>query len=114
MRISDWSSDVCSSDLNPFVLSLSKHRTSLLRWGRKERPFDKLRANGKRVRRIIRSPWAHRKSRASPPAHSPAHRPAAHRRSAGDRTGVLSGKRVSVLVELGGRQLIQKKKHIIN
>src|SRR3546814_21143589 len=31
MRISDWSSDVCSSDL------------------RKERPFDKLRANGVRM-----------------------------------------------------------------
>jgi hypothetical protein len=30
----------------PFVLSLSKDRFSLLRRSKKERPFDKLRANG--------------------------------------------------------------------
>src|SRR3546814_3666161 len=34
MRISDWSSDVCSSDLSCFVAR------------RQGRPFDKLRANG--------------------------------------------------------------------
>src|SRR3546814_1037032 len=70
MRISDWSSDVFSSDLSwtasmksqrgaapgvraasrtpflPFVLSLSKYRPSSCDVKKKERPFDKLRANG--------------------------------------------------------------------
>src|SRR3546814_6749056 len=33
----------------PLVLSLSKHRSSSFRCRKKERPFDKLRANGKKV-----------------------------------------------------------------
>src|SRR3546814_9182037 len=45
MRISDWSSDVCSSDL---ALSLSKDRP-FSKGGKEERHFDKLNANGRRV-----------------------------------------------------------------
>src|SRR3546814_6926504 len=41
MRISDWSSDVCSSDLRRAVF--------LLQLGRGERSFDKLRTNGRWV-----------------------------------------------------------------
>src|SRR3546814_3099762 len=46
MRSSDWRSDVCSPDLNPFGLSLSKHRPSSCVARKKERPFDKLSPNG--------------------------------------------------------------------
>src|SRR3546814_7379270 len=47
MRISDWSSDVCSSDLLfPFALSLSKGRSFLPRLSKEVRCFDKLSTNG--------------------------------------------------------------------
>src|SRR3546814_18106291 len=55
MRISDWSSDVCSSDLTPFVLSMSKHRF-FFDAAKKGRPFDKLRANGLCSRRLCETP----------------------------------------------------------
>src|SRR3546814_6605318 len=57
MRISDWSSDVCSSDLPsplqgsglfppPFALSLSKGRSFFGRCKKEEQCFDRLSTNG--------------------------------------------------------------------
>src|SRR3546814_12022809 len=80
MRISDWSSDVCSSDLLVEGLFLPLNVEE-------GRSFDKLRTNGKwEVRRIIRSPWARRKSRAAAPVRSPAHPCGDLRRSGGRRS----------------------------
>src|SRR3546814_19850387 len=82
MRISDWSSDVCSSDLH-------KVRSGC-RWG-----------CGTASRRAAsnigsRSARADRRARRAP---SP--RP--------DRKSVVEGKSVSVRVDLGGRRIIKKK-----
>src|SRR3546814_12159404 len=78
MRISDWSSDVCSSDLNgarwPRVLG-----------GRPGRSCQEGRL------------WRHAAE-------------AGDRRRGQDRKSVVSGKSVSVRVDLGGRRIIKKKK----
>src|SRR3546814_15960339 len=106
MRISDWSSDVCSSDLRPLRLGgregeispfdgddgadglLLPHR-ALLRLrrggaqdqgGQGRRPLCRLRLQGLHL---------------------------------GDRKSVVLGKSVSVRVTLGGRRIIKKKKHKI-
>src|SRR3546814_16092098 len=91
MRISDWSSDVCSSDLQRPRLAepLGQHREAAV--GRAARrchqPFGNLllehqghRGEGTRVR------------------------------GQRDRKSVVSGKSVSVRVDLGGRRIIKKKK----
>src|SRR3546814_14194620 len=104
MRISDWSSDVCSSDLAGICGSLRPRRNKprrgvaiagaaagsfalgalalgLLVIARRRRrlvPVDRLRRRG-RVRRVP------------------------------DRKGVVSGKRVSGRVELGGRLMFKKQ-----
>src|SRR3546814_19467598 len=96
MRISDWSSDVCSSDLQ---------------WGR-ERQYDAgkqapagepqhLRGQwNAHVDQHARDVWADRARQ-----HHPGH---------GDRKSVVSGKRVLVCVDMGGRRIIKKNKHIIH
>src|SRR3546814_10432081 len=79
MRISDWSSDVCSSDL------------------RRDRP-----ASGKAG---PASGWG--SSRSVPlEGHIVTCAPKA---SPGDRKSVVSGKSVSVRVDLGGSRIIKKK-----
>src|SRR3546814_13606103 len=102
MRISDWSSDVCSSDLR-----------ASLRW----RPDD--RRDGGDRRRLA----AGLLSEAGGPARHAvdaagaalrvATAPAGRRgeaRTAGGRKGGVSGKRGSVRVDLGGRRILKKKK----
>src|SRR3546814_20034820 len=98
MRISDWSSDVCSSDLD-------------FREGRRRG------AAGLRLRDRLR-----RLPRCQPPGDS--RRQAEDLRArlslrlagravgdaAGDRKSVVSGKSGSVRVDLGGRRIIKKKK----
>src|SRR3546814_2927069 len=83
MRISDWSSDVCSSDLTMVET-------------------DRAGAHGSRRR----------------PAHARHHGAGIHatgqersKRHVGDqdRKSVVSGKSVSVRVDLGGRRIIKKK-----
>src|SRR3546814_13996515 len=87
MRISDWSSDVCSSDLKTrcIVLMISP--------------------------RMPRSRSERSASRTT--IHSPG--PAGVARPILDRKSVVSGKSVSVRVDLGGRRIIKKKKkqHIV-
>src|SRR3546814_13645181 len=85
MRISDWSSDVCSSDLTPATSQEAPLKRE--NWGR---------------------------SASLPPVHSefiPTILPpikCIFRRFRLDRKSVVSGKSVSVRVDLGGRCIIKK------
>src|SRR3546814_6844546 len=94
MRISDWSSDVCSSDLR----LPADHAT--------DTPPDDPPAPA------VPSQGA---PDGTPVAQKPATGPVAGRRRpggagvAGDRKSVVEGKRVSVRVDLGGRRVIKKK-----
>src|SRR3546814_2489996 len=88
MRISDWSSDVCSSDL---PTAPGRARSPCRgHWRRESRPDG---------------PAARRRRRAG--RHSSA-RPA-RRQAGGDRKSVVYGQSVSVRVDLGCRRLIKKK-----
>src|SRR3546814_12552856 len=90
MRISDWSSDVCSSDL-----------------------ITKLDTHAYHPHRLCPHPLV---SARAAPQHDPGHhargvRAASERGAAvaGDRKSVVEGKSVSVRVDLGGRSIIKKK-----
>src|SRR3546814_16328729 len=90
MRISDWSSDVCSSDLGIAV-------------------------GGHAGKAIVAGPGERQISKARIPINPPTH-PAAPRRFCSlpsrarrDRKSVVLGKSVAVRVELGGRRTIIKK-----
>src|SRR3546814_18203187 len=91
MRISDWSSDVCSSDLR-FLLAV---RCRFAGARTQYRPGDEPRAG-------------------EPCAFRPRYLRSEHRvrpgRGCADRKSVVSGKSVSVRVDLGGRRIIKKKK----
>src|SRR3546814_19155030 len=87
MRISDWSSDVCSSDL-PVEAAKDECGKPCLRFG----PNRPIQRDG-----IASPPTAQRKGEVGLV-------------DVPDRTSVVSGKSVSVRVELGGRRSIQKKK----
>src|SRR3546814_3067389 len=80
MRISDWSSDVCSSDLRYHRGTVRRH-LQMARLGQ-GRPC-----------------LGHRHRLYGTGGH-------------GDRKSVVSGKSVSVRVDLGGRRIIKKKKEI--
>src|SRR3546814_14116579 len=78
MRISDWSSDVCSSDLVGESMNGASRDCSRRSAGptlRSRRPRQKMKLGGDQ-----------------------------------DRKSVVSGKSVSVRVDLGGRRIIQKKR----
>src|SRR3546814_18853858 len=96
MRISDWSSDVCSSDLAA-LLALRKRSTASTR---AMTPGNFLSAAGS-------APTSHKTQRRSPCRNSCA---LMNGLTNGDRNSVVSGKSVSVRVELGGRRRIKKKK----
>src|SRR3546814_11603291 len=118
MRISDWSSDVCSSDLSfpllPFVLSRAELVEVPYRSTVPHPPFDTplrqaqglLRANGGRV-----SPHARHSpdGAAGGPVQGASRRFACRRPVSRDRKSVVSGKSVSVRVDLGGGRIIKKK-----
>src|SRR3546814_19432253 len=94
MRISDWSSDVCSSDLcGTFqgIASLCPHRRFFKR-GTKLCPTRCCAATEKGVVHGLQRPPHRRRPRAG-----------------ADRKSVVSGKSVSVRVDLGGRSCIKKK-----
>src|SRR3546814_16008151 len=84
MRISDWSSDVCSSDL------LQPRRSA----SRQHAPA-RLRQLERRLRVLVGEDFFGR---------GPARRICGE-----DRKSVVSGKSVSVRVDLGGRRIIKKK-----
>src|SRR3546814_13933487 len=112
MRISDWSSDVCSSDLIPgpergtAARDAGKGRFAC-RGGGGGRPDRGVSLHGRSIRRARRSPHAAGRRRAGA-----ARVPDAARRVVAwrDRKSVGEGKRVSVRVDLGGRRIIKKKK----
>src|SRR3546814_19822597 len=87
VRISDWGSDVCSSDLRPARRSADGHHACAVHPG----DGDLLRAH---------------RSRAVAAARRARHPVDAAER--GDRKSVVSGKSVSVRVDLGGRRSIKK------
>src|SRR3546814_18749331 len=92
MRISDWSSDVCSSDLK----SGSRHR-----------PMAPIRMNAAPATRRTPATMSTRMVIiASPPRYR---HPRSRGRDAGsgDRKSVVYGKGVSVRVDLGGRLVIK-------
>src|SRR3546814_16635194 len=91
MRISDWSSDVCSSDL-----CVEEHAESAGNENQrheKDAPHEKRRQQyrirgSRRTAHDLRLGWLERQ----------------------DRKSVVSGKSVSDRVDLGGRRIIKKKK----
>src|SRR3546814_12588485 len=97
MRISDWSSDVCSSELRgrrtAVRLTLGRRR-GLLRL-LEERIVVLGRLAG---RRLVVAPGG-----------SASRTTGARNGSGADRKSVVSGKRVSVRVDLGGRRIIKNK-----
>src|SRR3546814_16773616 len=113
MRISDWSSDVCSSDLPDLPLDL--------RAADQDRPG----ASPELPRADVVGP-VHLVAHGDRRDHLAGHRggarhrgaPAATRRlrraAAGHRKSVVSGTGVYVLVDLGGRWLIKKQKQSNN
>src|SRR3546814_16443467 len=82
MRISDWSSDVCSSDLS--AVELLRQGLGRVDVGRVERHEDAFRSFG----------------------HGTIHKSVTKT----DRKSVVLGKSVSVRVDLGGSRIIKKKK----
>src|SRR3546814_14977989 len=91
MRISDWSSDVCSSDLRAPLVTINSSRRSgrvVLACG-----------SASWRRNWISSLRRQRASRTAAPNHNDSR----------DRKSVVSGKSGSVRVDLGGRRLIKKK-----
>src|SRR3546814_17200655 len=97
MRISDWSSDVCSSDLGGLEdseknkRSISPHPWRFPPFGREEWP--------RRLPAIFGGPTTCIRGRSA----------REHLRA--DRKSVVEGKSVSVRVALGGRRIIKKKKN---
>src|SRR3546814_17272605 len=108
MRISDWSSDVCSSDLTWSDGTAARFHLTTIRSSR---------AVARRRRRRAPPP-PNRPAEGYPATPSPVPPGSAGGDAAGwpgtaprsDRKGVVKGRRVSVRVALGGRRLIQKKK----
>src|SRR3546814_21012874 len=98
MRISDWSSDVCSSDLERGAM-LVDHDILLNEINEYNREKFETEAvelfPGKSPRDDLALPFAVRKAAG---IHHPS-----------DRKSVVSGKSVSVRVDLGGRRIINKK-----
>src|SRR3546814_17911024 len=94
MRISDWSSDVCSSDLHPRRGGLDTGLPALHR--------------GADAR--LRPPWLGQVDPAGEAGgvHRPEERRGDDPRRA-DRKSVVEGKSVSVRVDHGGRRTIKKK-----
>src|SRR3546814_18176046 len=104
MRISDWSSDVCSSDLQAYIqhfktspLGRALERTTQTRAARPASPECRSSRRGRRIGKPAR--W----SRASLSKRTKAWERSEERRV---------GKRVSVCVDVGGRRIINKKKMI--
>src|SRR3546814_20175626 len=118
MRISDWSSDVCSSDLDQLQGARAQSRQDALAAGRGQ-------ARGGGGDRRLEEAGTRRK--AGSPAVGRGYFPACGRGDSArpcvtaaatsaqqttDRKSVVSGKSVSVRVDLGGSRIIKKTKKI--
>src|SRR3546814_18769320 len=98
MRISDWSSDVCSSDLASGNDPRSPRNATIPR----------RRADAARVRNTRPRSWSGcARTGAGAAGIAAKARPASRRE---DRKSVVEGKSGSVRVDLGGRRIIKKKK----
>src|SRR3546814_20011445 len=112
MRISDWSSDVCSSDLQYEAPRPNEPRLMGAHYSRAARPVNAILAGfsaslHRRFRRFSRA-WARgpddsRRRESGAPSRPGDAAPA-------DRKSVVSGTRVAVRVALGGGRIIQEKK----
>src|SRR3546814_11481678 len=100
MRISDWSSDVCSSDL-----STGGRKRKAGGWPAAKPPSG---ASGRNWNNDMGPKGADWKK---PAIRPPGAMNARSRRGRAERKSVVEGKRVSVRVDLGGRRIIKKKKH---
>src|SRR3546814_11471107 len=98
MRISDWSSDVCSSDLVPYLLQEGGAADHFL--GVQEEKLEQLEF----LRRQIERPVL---DGDGVPKAIERHR--SQRQHLQVRKSVVTGKRVSVRVDLGGRRIIKNK-----
>src|SRR3546814_13490557 len=103
MRISDWSSDVCSSDLPVVSLPGEPH---IVR-GDITAPLD-----GRAGRRRSLLSFVHLTDQHIVDGQSPSRVEFLDRYANGDRKSVVSGKSVSVRVDLGGSRIITKKNEI--
>src|SRR3546814_21191520 len=106
MRISDWSSDVCSSDLSGAVAHASRQVLCAAAIAAAVQAV----ADDVGPRPLLPDrPLLPRRGSARRP---PAGIHAARRRK--DRKSVVSGKSVSVRVDIGGRRIIKKKNYTNN
>src|SRR3546814_16891261 len=124
MRISDWSSDVCSSDLDRTQLvGIGLARVTGLRDRIPDRHQDTGRghARGQRLQEVapavivVVAQQPHlvfSTGILSSEKEKAADHSAADRSASTDRKRVVSGNSVSIRVDLGGRRIIIKKKHI--
>src|SRR3546814_16750512 len=96
MRISDWSSDVCSSDLDHHDLQVGMLGEHALADQAGQGLLERLRLCGIILGVIVRP--ADRR-----------HRMAIGAAGVEDRKSVVSGKSVSVRVDLGGRRTLKNK-----
>src|SRR3546814_12353324 len=106
MRISDWSSDVCSSDLQPLDVGLGGHAIEAADQRRhpcEEAPAGKSGAIGQRPDKDVTEQQHCRRV-------ALAARPQIDDGRQRDRKSVEKGKRVSVRLELGGRGFFKEKK----
>src|SRR3546814_12798254 len=102
MRISDWSSDVCSSDLRPPRRSAGPRR----RPGRGLRPSP--RRPCPRDVPCVRASLGPTGSYTHTTRENRVAAPAGFRKDGAERKSVVAGKSVSVRVDLGGRRIIKK------
>src|SRR3546814_16920707 len=109
MRISDWSSDVCSSDLGRRLSTkrileiVTEHGVETPDRGLVKLPAGRLAASTLNRHMRQRGYDTERMTREPAAVRYQAER-------AKDRKSVVSGKSVSVRVDLGGRRILKKKK----
>src|SRR3546814_12760663 len=109
MRISDWSSDVCSSDLSPSAPDTAAVGVQWRAACKARRPSQAASAAGA-ASRTSRSVTSARACAAAIPGASPSSSAIGQAAVTIDRKSGGEGESESVSVELGGGGIIQKKK----
>src|SRR3546814_18642417 len=104
LRISDWSSDVCSSDLTDSLCQGTRHRFGPCRSRHERRQHRRTSRAGTYGRYGIEL-----RGRAQSPISHLARHQESLRRNGRARKSVVKGKSVSVRVDMGGRRVIKKK-----
>src|SRR3546814_12128593 len=101
MRISDWSSDVCSSDL--YREYLTELMNYLVTFFKRAQPLFNLEGTLKQFEEDFTRSW-------EDGSFVPVGYSDEDRERDADRKSVVEGKSVSVRVDLGGRRIIEQKK----